>query len=354
MRRISSLIIIASFLLELFPGNVINAQGRLKIGLIGVFSDEKELVSFSNLVIPIFSTSKFFAWEKVSPDIPFSNFWGIARVNAKFIHNKANVTGSFKVSIVDPLSNVEMFVLESSGISSVSSEPITTWEPLEKEAFLNGISNLSQRLDDLWKSNKVITYYEDNAFECDIGRSSGILEGSILSVFRNDRLVAKGKVTSLDNKVSKAEVVYKGDGYPPQLGDTVRVAYVPPSPEVSFVNQVIPILNAMVGIAILAGLVVLYNSAKAATPWIDLISPDNSSSFHSGDQIKFTWITNDTTIQQYDLVIDGNHNFPITDKYYNYTAPVVLTSTSYSWKVVGYRGDGTKVESETRTFTVNP
>jgi len=74
MRRILSVIILISFLFELFPGNIINAQGRLKVGLIGVFADEKEISSLENLVIPIFSTSRFFVWEKVSQDIPISSF----------------------------------------------------------------------------------------------------------------------------------------------------------------------------------------------------------------------------------------------------------------------------------------
>jgi len=354
MRRILSVIILISFLFELFPGNIINAQGRLKVGLIGVFADEKEISSLENLVIPIFSTSRFFVWEKVSQDTPISSFWATARITVRFTHNISNVTGSFRLSIVDPVSNVEMFVLESYGASSTSSGTITNWEPLEKEAFLNGISSLSQRLDDLWGSNSIVTYYEENAFECDLGKSSGIIEGSILSVFRDNRLVAKGKVTSLDQKISKVDVIYKGEGYPPHLGDIVKIAYIPPAPEVSFVNQATPVLNAIAGIAILAGLIVLYNAAKAATPWIDLISPENNQSFNSGGTIKFSWITNDTTIQQYDLIISGNHYFPILDTYYNYTAPTVLVQTTYTWKVVGYRGDGSKVESETRTFTVSP
>jgi hypothetical protein len=361
MRRLLSLIIIVLLLFELFPVNTVSAQEKLKVGFIGVFIDDKEMASLSKLVSPIFSTSKFFTWEKFIPDTPISDFWGTGKIIAKFQHNNSNVTGRFTLYLIDPISNVEMFILESSGVSSQSSGTVTNWEPLEKEAFLNGISSLSQKLDDLWRSNSIVTYYDENVFECDLGKSYGIVEGSILSVFRNNRLVAKGKVTSLDQKISKVEVFYRGEDYPPRLGDIVKIAYIPPAPEVSFINQATPILNAIAGIAILAGLVTLYNIAKAnATPWIKLISPANGREFKQGDPIDFFWSSNDTTIAYYHIIVsDSSNNNIIWDKVTSspstsitYDGPSLSPGT-YTWKVIGIRNDGSSIEGA-RTFIVTP
>lgn len=358
MRRVLTVIIIISFLFELFPVNTVSAQEKLKVGLVGVFTDDKEMVSFNNLVGPIFSTSNFFKWEKVAQDTPISNFWSIARIDTKFQHNASNVTGRFTLYLKDPVSNVDMLVLKSLGVSSTFSGTITDWEPLEKEAFLNGVSALSQKLDDLWRGNSIITYYDEDVFECDLGKSSGIIEGSILSVFRDNRLVAKGKVSSVEQKISKSEVIYKGGDYPPRLGDIVKIAYIPPAPEVSFVNQATPIVNAIAGIAILAGLITLYNIAKAnATPWIKLTSPDNGRKFIIGEEIVFSWYSNDTTIVSYTIIVSNSSKVIIwdkdttTDTSITYDGPLLSPGT-YTWGIVGYRTDGSEVESETRVFIV--
>ena len=352
MRRLLSVIIIISFLFELFPVNTVSAQEKLKVGLVGVFTDDKEMASFNNLVGPIFSTSNFFKWEKVAQDTPISNFWSVARINTKFQHNASNVTGRFTLYLKDPVSNVDMLVLESLGVSSTFSGTITDWEPLEKEAFLNGVSALSQKLDDLWRGNSIITYYDEDVFECDLGKSSGIIEGSILSVFRDNRLVAKGKVSSVEQKISKSEVIYKGGDYPPRLGDIVKIAYIPPAPEVSFVNQATPIVNAIAGIAILAGLITLYNIAKANATRIELESPANGRVFKVGEDITFYWVPNDT-ISGYEIMVWDKDNVLKWDK--PTTAPPITYKAPepgiYTWQVTGTR-DGSKIESETWKFIV--
>lgn len=354
MRKLLSTIIIIFLVLELFPVDAFSKQERLKIGVMGVFVEGKEDTSLSSIVTPIFSTSDFFSWERIDRTTPTSIFWGIASFDVNFKHNTSNVSASVKLSIKDAKTNIEMFILEANSLSSPFSGAVLDWKPLEKEAFLNAISNLSKRLDELWKSSCVVIYAEENVFESDLGKDTGIVEGTILGVFRDNKLIAKGKVTSLDQKTCKVDITYKSENEYPRLGDIVRIVYIPPSPEVSFVNRATPVLSAIAGIAILAGLVVLYNVAKAnAVTWIRLRFPEDNATFRSGDTITFLWLTNDTTIKNFVLVISGNL-YTTTDTSYNYTAPSVSVETTYVWKVIGYRDDGTSVESESRTFKVAP
>ncbi len=354
MRRVLSLIIAIFLVFELLPASVLSQQEKLTIGVMGVFLEGKEDTSLSSIVSPIFSTSDFFKWEKIGRDTPPSVFWGIASLDVKFKHGTSNVVASVKLSIKDAKTNTDMFILETNALSSPFSGTILDWKPLEKEAFLNAISTLSKRLDELWRSNSVVIYAEGNVFESDLGKSIGIIEGSVLGVFRGDNLIAKGKVTSVGQKTCKVEVIYRLENEQPRLGDIVRIAYIPPSPEVSFVNQVTPVLNAIAGIAILAGFIALYNIAKAnMVNWIRLRLPEDGATFRSGDSITFLWLTNDTTIKNFTLVISGNV-YTTSDTSYTYTAPSVSVETTYVWKVFGHREDGTTVESESREFKVTP
>ncbi|MGC8971491.1 MAG: hypothetical protein ACP5K2_04725 [bacterium] len=354
MRRLLSIIVIILLVFELFPVSAFSEQKKLKIGVMGVFVEGKEDTSLSSIVTPIFSSSDFFSWERIDRATPTSVFWGIASFDVNFKHNTSNVSASVRLSIKDAKTNIEMFILEANSLSSPFSGAVLDWKPLEKEAFLNAISNLSKRLDELWRSSRVVIYAEENVLESDLGKDMGIVEGTILGVFRDNKLIAKGKVTSLGQKTCKVDITYKSENDYPRLGDIVRIAYIPPSPEVSFVNQAVPILNAIAGIAILAGLVTLYNIAKAnAVTWIRLRFPEEGASFRPEDTINFLWLTNDTTIKSFALVISGNP-YITTNTFYNYTAPSVSAETTYVWKVIGYRTDGTYIESEIRTFKIVP
>lgn len=354
MRRFLSIIIITLLILGLFPVSAFTQQKKLKIGVMGVFVDGKEDLSLSSIVTPIFSTSDFFNWERVGKDIPTSIFWGIASFDVKFKHNTSNVSANVRLLIKDTRTNVDMFILETNALSSPFSGTVLDWKPLEKEAFLNAIATLSKRLDDIWRSSSVVIYAEENVFESDLGKDIGIVEGTILNIFRDNNLIAKGKVTSLGQKTCKGDITYKAENEYPRLGDIVRIAYIPSSPEVSFINQATPVLNAIAGIAILAGLVTLYNIAKAnMVTWIKLRFPEDNSTFHPGDTITFLWLTNDASIKNFVLIISGNI-YTTTNTSYNYTAPFVSVETTYVWKVIGYREDGTSVESESRTFKVVP
>lgn len=353
MKRFLSIVIIIFSIFELLPVNALTEQRELKIGVMGVFVDGKEDTSLSSIVAPLFSTSNFFNWERIGRDTPISIYWGIATFDVKFKHNTSNVSANVKLIIKDTRTNVDMFILETNALSSPFTGVVLDWKPLEKEAFLNAIGTLSKRLDDIWRFNSIVTYAEENVFESDLGKDIGIVEGTVLSVFRGDKLIAKGKVTSLNQKTCKAEVTYEAENEYPRLGDVVRIGYIPPSPEVSFINQATPILNAVAGIAILAGLVALYNVAKAnMTSRITLISPENGDSFKPGEPITFSWTTNDNSIKIFKIRVSGK-DIPVgSDTSYTYTAP--SASSSYDWKVIGYREDGSSVESETRTFIVAP
>ncbi|MCX7795820.1 MAG: hypothetical protein N2380_04805 [bacterium] len=354
MRRFLSVVIISLLILELSPINALSEQKKLKIGVMGVFIDGKEDISLSNIVAPVFSTSDFFNWEKIGKDTPTLVYWGIASFDVKFKHNASNVSTNVRLLIKDTRTNVDMFILETNALSSPFSGTVLDWKPLEKEAFLNAIGTLSKRLDDIWRSSSIVIYAEENAFESDLGKDTGIVEGTILSIFRDNKLVAKGRVTSLGQKTCKGDIIYKAENEYPRLGDIIRIAYIPPSPEVSFINQATPVLNAIVGIAILAGLVTLYNIAKAnMATWIRLRFPENNATFHPGDNITFLWLTNDTSIKNFALIISGNI-YTTTNTSYNYIAPSVSVETTYVWKVIGYREDGTSIESESRTFKVVP
>ncbi|MBC7321082.1 hypothetical protein H5T89_10620 [bacterium] len=354
MRRFLSIVIIIFFIFELFPVDALSEQRKLKIGVMGVFVEGKEDTSLSSIVAPIFSTSNFFDWERIGRDTPTSIYWGIASFDVRFKHNTSNVCANVKLLIKDTRTNTDAFILETNALSSPFTGTVLDWKPLEKEAFLNAIAILSKRLDDMWRSSSVVIYAEGNVFESDLGKDIGIVEGTVLGIFRGNNLIAKGKVTSLSQKTCKAEVIYKAENEYPRLGDIVRIAYIPPSPEVSFINQAVPVLNAIAGIAILAGLVTLYNIAKAnMATWIKLRFPEDNATFHPGDLITFLWLTNDDSIKNFALVISGNI-YSTTGTSYNYTAPSVSVETTYVWKVIGYREDGSFVESESRTFKVVP
>lgn len=354
MRRFLSILIITFLIFELYPLNAFSQQKKLKIGVVGVFVDEKEDTSLTSVVSPIFSTSDFFSWERIGRDTPTSLYWGIASFDVRFKHNTSNVSASVKLLIKDAKTNTDMFILETNALSSPFTGTVLDWKPLEKEAFINAIATFSKRLDEIWKSNTVIIYAEGNIFESDLGKDMGIVEGTIVSIFRDNNLIAKGKITSLSQKTCRGDIIYKAESEYPRLGDIVRIAYIPPSPEVSFINQATPILNAIAGIAILAGLVTLYNIAKAnMATLIRLKFPENNATYKPGDTITFMWFTNDTSIKSFALVISGSI-FVTNNNFYNYTAPSVSSETTYIWKVIGYREDGTSVESETRTFKVVP
>lgn len=357
MKRFLSIIIVVLLILEATPISVCASQNRLKIGFLGVFVEDKEDSSLSSMVIPMFSDSNFFLWERITRETPTSVFWGLARIEAKFQRNVNNVSGRFTMYIKDPSANLDMFVIDAKGISSTSSGMIVDWSPLEKEAFLNGLAVLSKRFEDLWGSNSIVIFSEENVFECDIGQAVGIVEGSLLSVFRDNRFIAKGKVTSLDQKKCKAEIIYKSGNEPPIMGDMVKIAYIPPTPEVSFVNQASSVINTIAGIAILAGIVVLYNIARAnATPRITLIAPSDGREFKVGDTINFSWTSNQN-MNQYKLEIrDDSSNIKyeetLTATSLSYT--VTLHQGQYFWRIIGYMEDGTSIESGTRTFFVKP
>lgn len=358
MRKILSVVIVFSVLLEIAPVNIYASENKLKIGFLGVFvSDrEREDSALSAMVSPMFSDSSFFTWERITKDTPTTIFWGIAKIDARFQHNDSNVSGKFTLYMRDPISGIDMFILDATGVSSNFSGMVVDWSPFEKEALLNALAVLSRKIDDLWRSNSIVTYSEGKVFECDLGQNAGIVEGSLLSVFRDNRLIAKGKVTSLDQKKCKAEIIYSSGKEPPVIGDKVKIAYIPPTPEVSFVNQTSSILSAIAGIAILAGVVVLYNIARTnASPKITLISPTDGMEFNSGETINFTWLSNQS-MESYKIQIIKSSTNEIfedvtSDASYSYS---IFSPGTYSWKVIGYKTDGTFVESETRTFYIVP
>lgn len=355
MRRYLSILLIVLFILESNLLSAYTSQNKLRVGFLGVFVDDREDVSLSLMVTPMFSDSDFFVWERITKDTPISEFWGLARIEAKFQHNSTNVSGRFTLYIKDPSSSLDMFVLDAKGISSTFSGMVADWTPLEKEAFLNGLTALSKELEDLWRSNSIVTYAEGNVFECDIGRAVGIVEGSLLSVFRDNRFIARGKVTSVDQKKCKAEIIYNSGDKPPAMGDMVKISYIPSTPEVSFLNQASSVVNAIAGIAILAGIVVLYNIARAnALPRITLIAPSDGREFKTGETISFSWISNHSMKQYKIQIIKGTsivYEETLTDTPFSY--PTQLAPGLYSWKVIGYMEDGTSVESETRTFSLS-
>jgi len=356
MRKILSIVIIILILSEIAPAGVYASQNKLRVGFLGVFLDNKEESSLSAMVSPMFSDSNFFAWEKITKDTPVSIFWGVARVDAKFQHNSNSVSGRFTLYIKEPSTGVDMFVIDAAGVSSTFSGIVADWSPFEKEALLNGLSVLSRRLEDLWRSNSIVIYSEGKVFECDMGQLAGIVEGSHLSVFRDNRLIAKGKITGLDEKKCRAEIIYSSGDKTPIIGDLVKIAYIPPAPEVSFVNQANSVLSAIAGIALLAGIVTLYNIARAnAAPKITLIAPMDGREFKTGETVKFSWLSNQE-FKSYKIEImnaAGNVIDENDDTVTSYQASFSSTD-EYFWKVTGYTSSGTYVESETRTFYIVP
>jgi len=354
MRKSLSITVVILILFELVPASVYASQNKLRVGFLGVFMENKEEPSLSSMVSPMFSDSKFFVWEKITKDTPTSIFWGVARIDAKFQHNSNSVSGRFTLYIREPSTNVDLFVLDATGVSSTFSGMVVDWSPFEKEALLNGLSVLSRRLEDLWRSNSIVIYSEGKVFECDMGELVGIVEGSHLSVFRDDRLIAKGKVTSLDQKKCRAEIIYSSGDKSPIMGDLVKIAYIPPAPEVSFVNQANSVLSAIAGVALLAGIVTLYNIARAnAAPKITLIAPTDGIEFKTGQKVNFSWLSNQD-FQRYKIEImdaTGNVIDENDDSGTSYQASFSSIG-EYSWKVTGYTSNGTSVESETRTFYI--